>query len=139
VQDKIIHVVVVIVHNCVWIFLFISINIKNSKMNQLNMFFSMIISYLCDLHLKFKILNLKNIFKLANYLLKDSIPLQPLFQNFKNLKFSWLIFSSNWLNEHVIAYIEGSMVFLLNFLKSIALFYAFLLHSFIEKCNINNC
>jgi hypothetical protein len=49
--------------------------------NQLNMFFHIIISYTCDVHLKLEILNLMDIKKKPNYLIKESFPLQPFDSN----------------------------------------------------------
>jgi hypothetical protein len=39
------------------------------------MFFHIIISYTCDVHLKLKNLNLMDIFKIVDYLINESFPL----------------------------------------------------------------
>jgi hypothetical protein len=73
------------VHNCACIFWFTSRNIENAKMgffNQLNMFFHIMISYTCDMHLKLEILSLMDIKKLANFFIRESFPLQPFASKF---------------------------------------------------------
>jgi len=61
--------------------------------NQLNMLFHIIISYTCDVHLKLEILNLMDIKKYPNYLLKESFPLQPFASKFQNFEiFMWFFF-----------------------------------------------
>jgi len=104
---------------------------KMGVKNQLNMFFHMIISYTCDLHLELDFLNLMNIKNYWNDLVKESFPVWPFVLEFQDFEiFIWFIFSSNWRNEHVVTYTK-TWVFCAKSWKSIA----FLCK---QNCNMNN-
>jgi hypothetical protein len=71
--------------------------------NQFNMFFCMIISCTCDLHLELNFLNLMNIKNCLNDLIKESFPLQSFVSKFQDFEiFIQFIFSSNWPYEYLV-------------------------------------
>jgi hypothetical protein len=80
------------IHNCVWMFWFITRNVKIPKNSQNEFqwttkhFFGKIISCTCDLHLKLNILNPLNKCFWSNGFLNESFSLQPFLSKFQGFK-----------------------------------------------------